>query len=144
MGKLEVTLPYEELELLRHYVDDSTEIFSEVVKAGGQAAYENVKANAPASFKKSPIMKKLKMTKVYRTPSDGAINVKVGFYGYFINQNKKVTPAPLVANVFEYGSSKFPKQPFFRRSVDSGKVIRTMGQKFRSFVREGKVSGKYE
>lgn len=137
MGKFEFKLPTEELELLKHYVNDSNKIFSEIVKAGGKAAYENVKANAPASFKKSNIMNKLKMTKVYRTPSDEAINVKIGFYGYFINHNNKVTPAPLVANVFEYGSRFFPKQPFFRRSINSARVKKVMGETYKKLVKEG-------
>lgn len=140
MGKIEFTLPNEELELLKHYLNDTNKIFSEIVKAGGQAAYENVKANVPQSFRKSNIMRKLKMTRVYKTPSDDAINVKIGFYGYFINHNNKVTPAPLVANVFEYGSRFFPKQPFFRRSIHSARVERVMGQTYRKFFKEGKVT----
>lgn len=136
MGKFETALPYvitKEFEELYRF---SPEMYGEVVKAGGEVAYETVKANAPASFKKSNIMKKLKMTKVYKTPSDGAINVKIGFYGYFINHNKKVTPAPLVANVFEYGSFKFPKRPFFRRSMRNRQIIVAMMNKEQELVKK--------
>jgi hypothetical protein len=142
MGAISFTLPREELRFLRFATENSERIFSEVVKAGGQAAYENVKANVPASFRKSEIMHCLKMTRIYRTSYDNAINVKIGFYGYFTNHLGKRTPAPLVANVFEYGSSKFPKQPFFRFAISGGKVIRTMGQTFRSFVRSGELPDK--
>ena len=136
MGAISFTLPMAELNFLRHCALNSEKICGEIVKAGGKTAYENVKANAPASFKKSNIMKKLKMTTVYRTPSDGAINIKIGFYGYFINHNKKVTPAPLVANVFEYGSFKFPKRPFFRRSMRSRQIIASMMNKEQELLKK--------
>lgn len=142
MGAISFTLPAEELRFLHYATENSERIFSEVVKAGGQAAYENVKAKAPASFRKSEIMHCLKMTRIYRTSYDNAINVKIGFYGYFTNHLGKRTPAPLVANVFEYGSSKFPKQPFFWIAVNGGKVMRVMGQTFRSFIHSGELPDK--
>lgn len=129
MGKFEVALPYAIMKEFEDLYNESPEIFSEVLKAGGKVAYENVKANAPSSFKGSNIMRKLKMTKVYRTPSDNAINIKIGFYGYFVNHNKRITPAPLVANVFEYGSTKFQKRPFFRKSMRSSSIMLAMLKK---------------
>lgn len=136
MAKFDSTIPYVIMKDFETLYRDSPEMYAEVLKAGGDVAYETVKANAPASFKKSNIMKKLKMTKVYRTPSDGAINVKIGFYGYFINHNNRVTPAPLVANVFEYGSSKFPKHPFFRRSMRNRQIIIAMMEKEIKLLKE--------
>lgn len=129
MAKFDAVIPYVIMEDFQNLYRESPEMYEEVLKAGGNVAYETVKANVPSSFKKSNIMRKLKMTKVYRTPSDGAINIKIGFYGYFINHNKKVTPAPLVANVFEYGSSKFPKHPFFRRSMRNSAILTKMKEK---------------
>lgn len=136
MAKFDAVIPYVILKDFMTLYRDSPKMYGEVLKAGGKVAYETVKANAPASFKKSNIMRKLKMTKVYRTPSDGAINIKIGFYGYFINHNKKVTPAPLVANVFEYGSSKFPKKPFFYRSMRNRQVIIAMMEKEIELLKE--------
>ena len=70
------------------------------------------------------MMKCLKITKTYKTPSDDGINTKVGFFGYFKNENGRLTPAPLVANVFEYGRSNlpFPKQPFMRKSFKKKEI----------------------
>ena len=136
MAKFDAVIPYVILKDFMTLYRDSPKMYGEVLKAGGEVAYETVKANAPASFKKSNIMRKLKMTKVYRTPSDGAINIKIGFYGYFINHNKKVTPAPLVANVFEYGSSKFPKKPFFYRSMRNRQLIIAMMEKEIELLKE--------
>ena len=97
-----------------------------MVQAGAEVVYNNIKANAPSSVKSSDMMNCLKITKVYKTPSDDGINDKVGFYGYFINKNGKTTPAPLVANVFEYGSTKVQKKPFFRKSFRKAQIEKAM------------------
>lgn len=143
MGAISFTLPRAELNFLRHCALNSEKICGEIVKAGGKTAYENVKANMPSSFRKSNIMHCFKMTKVYSTYYDGAINVKIGFYGYFTNHLGKRTPAPLVANVFEYGSSKFLKRPFFRSSMTGAKVMRAMQEKFKSLVNSSEALDKY-
>jgi len=136
MAKFDAAIPYVIISNFESLYMKSPKMYSEVLKAGGNVAYETVKANVPASFKKSDIMRKLKMTKVYRTPSDGAINIKIGFYGYFINHNNRVTPAPLVANIFEYGSSKFPKHPFFRKSMESKRIVIAMMKKETELIKE--------
>jgi hypothetical protein len=73
-------------------------------------------------------MRCLKITKVYKTPSDDGVNTKVAFYGYFINENKKKVPAPLVANVTEYGrsNSPYPKKPFLRRAFKKAEIEKAM------------------
>lgn len=124
-----MVLPTRLMEDFDYLYNEYPEILDEVLKAGGKVAYDTVKANAPSSFRGSNIMKKLKMTKVYRTSSDDAVNIKIGFYGYFVNHNKRITPAPLVANVFEYGSTKFQKRPFFRKSMRNRLIIITMLKK---------------
>lgn len=116
MGKFEARLPSVVLKDVMVLYNEAPEIFGEILEAGGKVVYNEIKTTAPVSFQSSDIMRCLKMTKVYRTPSDGAINIKIGFYGYFINRLGKWTPAPLVANIFEYGSSKFTKRPFFRKA----------------------------
>ena len=74
------------------------------------------------------MMKCLKVSKVYKTPSDDGINTKVAFYGYFTNEDGKRVPAPLVANVFEYGrsTSPFPKHPFMRKSFKKSDIEQAM------------------
>ena len=71
-------------------------------------------------------MNNIGITRVYKTPSDGGINTKVRISGYFVNHNGVRTPAPLVANVFEYGSTKFQKKPFFRRSFRKKQIEKAM------------------
>ena len=105
MAKFEMQLPDDIIKDFQKIYNNSDEIFGKMVQAGVEVVYNNIKANAPSSVKSSDMMNCLKITKVYKTPSDDGINDKVGFYGYFINKNGKTTPAPLVANVFEYGST---------------------------------------
>lgn len=126
MAKFEMQLPEDILKDFQKIYDNSDEIFGKMTKAGAEVALENIKANVPESFKKSNIMKCLHLTRTYKTPSDDGINTKVGFYGYFMNHNNVRTPAPLVANVFEYGSTTVTKKPFLRRSFNKSKIERAM------------------
>ena len=128
MAKFELQLPDEILKDLRTIYNDADDIFGKMTKAGADVAMQNITANVPASFRDSEIMACLRLTRVYKTPSDDGINTKVGFYGYFVNENGERVPAPLVANVFEYGrsNSPFPKQPFMRRSFRKGQIEAAM------------------
>ena len=103
-------------------------IFGGMTKAGADMVYETVMENLPSSFKDSNIRNCFGVSKTYKTPSDDGINNKVYYGGYFTNENKKTTPAPLVINMFEYGSSKreYPKQPFFRKSFKKAQIKKVM------------------
>lgn len=128
MAKFDMILPDEIMADFKRIYDNTEEIFGEMTKAGAEVVMRNVKANAPTGIKTSKMMNCLKMTKTYKTPSDDGINTKVAFYGYFINENGKRVPAPLVGNVFEYGRSNlpFPKQPFMRASFNEGQIRAAM------------------
>lgn len=126
MAQFEMQLPKEILDDFKKIYDNSDEIFGKMTKAGAEVVMNNIKSNVPASFKDSNIMKCLKITKTYKTPTDDGINTKVGFYGYFMNHNGVKTPAPLVANVFEYGTSKQIKKPFLRKSFQKQKIEKAM------------------
>lgn len=126
MAKFQMELPKEILEDFQKIYDESDKIFGEMTRAGAEVVEENVNANIPAYFRGSNIMKCLKITKTYKTPSDDGINTKVGFYGYFTNSKGERVPAPLVANVFEYGSTKMTKQPFFRKSFRKAQIEKAM------------------
>lgn len=119
-------LPTEILKDIEYINGNSDKIFGEMTQAGANVTINNIRSNIPKSFVDSDIMDCLKITRVYKTPTDNGINTKVGFFGYFTNKNGVKTPAPLVANVFEYGSSKFTKQPFFRRSFKKAQIEKAM------------------
>lgn len=126
MAKFELEFPNDILKDFEKIYGNTDKIFGEMTKAGAEVVEKNVKANVPESFKKSKIMKCLKVTKTYKTKTDDGINNKVAFYGYFINHNGVKTPAPLVANVFEYGSSKVTKKPFMRKSFKKKQIEKAM------------------
>lgn len=126
MAKFELELPNDILKDFEKIYGNTDKIFGAMTKAGAEEVEKNVKANVPESFKKSKIMKCLKVTKTYKTKTDDGINNKVAFYGYFINHNGVKTPAPLVANVFEYGSSKVTKKPFMRKSFKKKQIEKAM------------------
>lgn len=135
MAQFVLQLPEDVMRDIEKIYSNSDEIFGSMTQEGAKVVYNNVKINSPSSFKGSRIMGHLKKTKVYKTGSDGGINTKVGFYGYFINHRGKKTPAPLVAKVFEYGKSNFLKQPFFRKSFNRSQIYKAM------IEQQKKVSG---
>ena len=128
MAQYNLQLPQEILDDIKKIERDSEKIFGGMTKAGAEVVLNNVKNVVPNSWRDSEIMNCIKISKVYRTPSDGGINTKVLISGYFYNKNDVLTPAPLVANVFEYGSSKFMKQPFFRKSFKKAMIEAAMLQ----------------
>ena len=117
-------LPTEVLKDIQYIDRNFTHIFGGMVEKGAEVAYKNIVANMPDGIKNSPMASNLSISKVYRTPSDGGINAKVMFSGYFVNEHGVETPAPLVANIFEYGRSNapYPKRPFFRKSFNRRQI----------------------
>lgn len=128
MAKFKMEMPTEIMKQFKEIHDNSDEIFGEMTRAGAEVVEKNIIANVPQSIQKSEMMKCLKITKTYKTPSDDGINTKVGFFGYFKNEDGKIVPAPLVANVFEYGRSNlpFPKHPFLRKSFKKSEIEKAM------------------
>ena len=128
MAKFKMELPAEIVKQMQSLNDNCEEIFGAMTRAGAEVVNNNIEANVPDGIKKSKMMDCLKTTKTYKTPSDDGINTKVGFYGYFENEDGKIVPAPLVANVFEYGRSglPFPKQPFMRKSFKKKEIEEAM------------------
>ena len=111
------------------YIDNQFDhIFGGMTKAGAEVVYKNVISSLPESLRSSGFSSHVKLSKVYKTPSDDGINTKVMITGYFINKDGRKTPAPLVANMFEYGSTKknYPKQPFFRKSFKKSQIMKAM------------------
>ena len=128
MAKFELQLPEEIMRDFQRIHDNSDEIFGAMTKAGAEVVEKNIRASVPKAILNSKMMNCLRITRTYKTPSDDGINTKVGFFGYFQNEDGKTVPAPLVANVFEYGrsSSPFPKHPFMRKAFKKGDIEQAM------------------
>jgi len=120
-------LPTDLINMFKALELNTEEMLGEMCKAGAEVAKKNVDAKMPKDLKKV-IDNNIKVTRVYKTPSDDGINCQVCIAGYFVNRHKQVTPAPLVANLFEYGRSgaKYPKQPFFRASFNKSQIEQAM------------------
>ena len=128
MAKFQNALPTDLIKEFESLNMNTEKMLGEMTKAGAETVYSNVKANAPSEVKDSELMEHLKVSKTYKTPTDGGINNKVLFSGYFTNRNGKKTPVELVLNMFEYGSSKrnYPKRPFFRKSFRKKQIESAM------------------
>lgn len=124
MAKFNSELPYDLMKVFEDLETNCDEMFGEMCKAGATVVYNNVRANMKKVFKSTRSLEKgLKITKVYKTPSDDGINVHLGFYGY----NDEGVPIPLIAQAREYGtSSKEAKKPFFRKSFKKKDIEQAM------------------
>lgn len=128
MAKLVIDIDDSVLKDISYIDKQFDHIFGGMTKAGAEVVYKNVISALPGALRSSGFAKNVKLSKVYKTPSDDGINTKVMITGYFINKDGRKTPAPLVANMFEYGSSKknYPKQPFFRKSFKKSQIMKAM------------------
>lgn len=138
MAKFKQELPNDLIKQFAALEKNTDKMLEEMTEAGAKVVYQNVKASVPASWHASNIMRCIKITKPYKTPSDDGINTKVAIYGYFINRNKERIPAPLVANVTEYGrsNSPYPKRPFLRKSFKKAQIEKAMEQVQKKYIKD--------
>lgn len=142
MARFTLELPSEILKDFQKIYHDSDKIFGEMTKAGAEAVLDNVKTNVPLPAMASHA----KISRVYKTPSDGGINTKVYFTGYLpfsgnrrtfsrrgrdngkVYTTDKGVPAAFLAQIYEYGRSypDFPKRPFFRKSFRKNQIEKAM------------------
>ncbi len=133
MARFDSELPTELLKVFDELETNCEEIFGNMTKAGAEVVYKNVKSNMAKSFKSTKALDKgLKITKVYKTPSDDGINVYVGFYGYDpdskpTKRHPYGTPIPLIAMAREYGTSRGEqKKTFLRKSFNKSQIEQEM------------------
>lgn len=130
-------LPTDLLKMFEALEKDTDKMLADMVQAGAKVAEANVKANMPKDFAKVA-GNNVKLSKVYKTPTDDGINQQVVISGYFVNRHKQVTPAPLVANIFEYGrtGAPYPKQPFFRKSFNAQQIESAMLKEQEKYIKD--------
>ena len=132
MARFNAEMPYDLLQTFEGLEKECTDIFGEMVDAGAKVVLKNVKSNMKKSFKNTaPLEKGLRVTKIYKTPSDDGINVHIGFYGYdsdkVTKQHPQGVPIPLMAMAREYGTSSGErKKPFFRKSFKKADIEQAM------------------
>ena len=141
-------LPDSVIKDIQKIYKNSDDIFGSMTQAGAKVVEKNIRANAPKGVRNEPkLMNKLKVSRVYKTPSDGGINTKTAFFygngsesGYFNNRTGAKTPIPLVLNAFEYGTKERytkeglhrgrieapTKHPFLRKSFNKAEIEKAM------------------
>ena len=128
MARFESVLPTDLIKQFETLEVNTEKMLGEMVETGAEVARQNIEAKMPSALRESLGSDNIIVSRVYKTPSDDGINCQAMIVGYFTNRNGERIPAPLVANVFEYGrsNSPFPKQPFFRRSFNKGQIEKAM------------------
>ena len=142
MARFNAELPNELIKAFDELETNAPEMMGEMCKAGATVVYNKVVANLGKAFKRTEtLLKGLKITKVYNTPTDDGINVHIGFYGY--NTDKKTkehpngVPIPLIAMAREYGtSSGEDKKPFFRKSFAKKDIEQAMLEVQDRYIKE--------
>ena len=136
MAKFQSEIPNDIIKELEDLKENCNVIFGEMTQAGAKEVKKNVLQNMSKAFKSTKSLEKgLKITKVYKTPSDDGINTFIGFYGY----DEDGIPIPLKVMAREYGTygsnpnSKSNKNtkgekkvPFFRKSFKKKDIEQVM------------------
>ena len=86
MAAFEEQLPTELMEQFEFLDKNTDTMLKEMTREGAKKVLANVKANVPSSFRKSGIMKCLKLTRSYKTKSDDCVATNVAYYVYIDNQ----------------------------------------------------------
>ena len=136
MARFEMELPLDLIKEIEELDKNTEKMLGEMTEAGAKVAFDRIKGGMPSSIAQSDMVNCLQITKTYKTPTDDGVNTKVAFYGYFTNQNGVRTPAPLVANVFEYGSTKVAKQPFIRKAFNKAQITKAMLEVQKKYIKE--------
>ena len=154
MARFEVELPNDIIKELTELENNTEKMMGEMTTAAAEVTYKKIVSNMSGSFTpqaKRKLLKHLKITKTYKTPSDDGINNKVGFFGNIKtgktykrkNTYKKATgktyesdgiPVDFVVTQREFGNSRGEQAiPFFRKSFNKREIEKAMLQ----------VQGKY-
>ena len=141
MAKFNAELPNDLIKVFEDLETNSSTMMGEMCKAGATVVHDKIVSGLGKAFAKTDtLLKGLKVTKVYQTPSDDGINVHIGFYGYDgvpTKQYPKGTPIPLKAMAREYGtSSGEKKKPFFRKSFSKNDIEQAMLEVQDRYIKE--------
>ena len=83
MAKFNAELPNDLLKMFDELENDAPDMMGEMCKAGAEVVHNKMVANIGKAFGRTDtLLKGLKVTKVYKTPSDDGINVHIGFYAH--------------------------------------------------------------
>lgn len=148
MARFNMELPTEIIQDLRKINDNADEIFGKMTQAAAEQVASNVRSSAPLP----ELARGVKVTRIYKTPSDDGINTKVYISGNIpfkgartsFTRRGRVTnstqytttkgvPLEFIANIYEYGTSPrytnagayrgyVGKKPFFRKGFKKAQI----------------------
>ena len=143
MARFNAELPNDLIKVFDELETNAPEMMGEMCEAGASVVYKKVVNNLGKVFSSTDkLLKGLKITKIYKTPSDDGINVHVGFYGYDkdskpTKRHPKGTPIPLIAMAREYGTSRGEaKKPFFRKAFAKKEIEQAMLEVQNRYIKE--------
>ena len=141
MAKFNAELPNDLMKVFDELETNTPQMMGEMCRAGAEVVYKKVVSNLGKVFARTEtLLKGLKITKVYNTPTDDGINVHIGFYGYDgepTKQYPKGKPIPLIAMAREYGTSKGEqKKPFFRKAFSKKEIEQAMFELQNRYIKD--------
>ncbi len=143
MARFNAELPNDLIKVFDELETNAPEMMGEMCEAGANVVHKKILSNIGKAFAKTDkLLKHLKITKVYKTPSDDGINVHIGFYGYDedskpTKRHPKGTPIPLIALAREYGTSRGEaKKPFLRKSFAKKDIEQAMLEVQNRYIKE--------
>ena len=141
MAKFNAELPNDLMKVFDELETNTPQMMGEMCRAGAEVVYKKVVSNLGKVFARTEtLLKGVKITKVYNTPTDDGINVHIGFYGYDgepTKQYPKGKPIPLIAMAREYGTSKGEqKKPFFRKAFSKKEIEQAMFEVQNRYIKD--------
>lgn len=142
MAKFVFQYPDSIIKDLKYIYDNAEEIFGGMTRKGAEVARDAMIDGCPYE----PLKSYAKLTRTYKTPTDGGINTKAVFSGYLpfsdphreyfsrrgangmIYRTSKGVPVDFLVNLYEYGrsSAPWPKHPFVRKAFNKKKIEKAM------------------
>ena len=101
------------------YIDkDFERIFGGMTQEAAKVVMNNVKNSMPSALKKSLSSENVKISKIYKTPTDDGINTKVMITGYFINEDGRKT----ILSAWQKRKQETIRHPFLEETVPVGLI----------------------
>lgn len=142
MAQFKAELPNDLMKQLSDMERNSDKMMSEMVEAGSEVIYSNVKRNITKSFKSSKSLEKgLVKAKPKSLKGKDGYGGWVGFTGYDTDKVSKKypkgVPIPLIAMAREYGTSMGEKKkPFLRPAVKKNDIESAMLKVQENYIKE--------
>lgn len=139
MGRFEAELPNDIIKQFDKMSHECEDMMQEMVDAGTNVVYNNIRKNMQGSFKTTKSLEKgLTRSKSKELSSKDGYGAWAGFDGYDTSRTSKKhpkgIPIPLIALAREYGTSRGESaKPFMRKSVNRNQINKAMEEVFNKY-----------